>query len=99
MAGKRAARRPQPGFTMSWVYLFTAGLFEIGWPVGLKWAQEPGKQILGAALASFRWQPAAASFIWPRKRSPSAPLMRCGRALAPPEHFWSGFGYLATRAA
>jgi quaternary ammonium compound-resistance protein SugE len=36
---------------MSWVYLFTAGLFEIGWPVGLKWAQEPGKQILGAALA------------------------------------------------
>src|SRR5271165_4343730 len=36
---------------MSWVYLFTAGLFEIGWPVGLKWAQEPGKPILGATLA------------------------------------------------
>jgi quaternary ammonium compound-resistance protein SugE len=36
---------------MSWVYLFTAGLFEIGWPVGLKWAQEPGKLILGVVLA------------------------------------------------
>ncbi len=36
---------------MSWVYLFTAGLFEIGWPVGLKWAQEPGKLIVGVVLA------------------------------------------------
>jgi quaternary ammonium compound-resistance protein SugE len=36
---------------MSWVYLFAAGLAEIGWPVGLKWAQEPGKPIVGVALA------------------------------------------------
>jgi quaternary ammonium compound-resistance protein SugE len=36
---------------MSWVYLFTAGLFEIGWPVGLKWSQEPGKLIVGAVVA------------------------------------------------
>jgi quaternary ammonium compound-resistance protein SugE len=36
---------------MSWVYLVTAGLFEIGWPVGLKWAQEPGKTILGVVVA------------------------------------------------
>jgi quaternary ammonium compound-resistance protein SugE len=36
---------------MSWVYLFTAGLFEIGWPVGLKWAQEPGKLIMGVVVA------------------------------------------------
>ena len=36
---------------MSWVYLFTAGLFEIGWPVGLKWAQEPGKPVVGVTLA------------------------------------------------
>src|SRR6201993_2994987 len=36
---------------MSWVYLFAAGLAEIGWPVGLKWAQEPGKPIIGGALA------------------------------------------------
>jgi quaternary ammonium compound-resistance protein SugE len=36
---------------MSWVYLATAGLAEIGWPVGLKWAQEPGKPILGVVVA------------------------------------------------
>lgn len=26
---------------MGWIYLVLAGLFEIGWPVGLKMAQEP----------------------------------------------------------
>jgi quaternary ammonium compound-resistance protein SugE len=25
---------------MAWTYLTVAGLFEIGWPIGLKWAQE-----------------------------------------------------------
>jgi quaternary ammonium compound-resistance protein SugE len=36
---------------MSWIYLFTAGLAEIGWPVGLKWAQEPGKLLIGVVVA------------------------------------------------
>ena len=36
---------------MSWIYLVAAGLFEIGWPVGLKWAQAPGKLVLGIAVA------------------------------------------------
>src|SRR5439155_18341663 len=36
---------------MAWMYLLVAGLAEIGWPVGLKWAQEPGKPIVGVALA------------------------------------------------
>jgi quaternary ammonium compound-resistance protein SugE len=26
--------------TAAWTYLIVAGLFEIGWPLGLKWAQE-----------------------------------------------------------
>lgn len=26
--------------TSAWTYLVAAGLFEIGWPIGLKWAQE-----------------------------------------------------------
>jgi quaternary ammonium compound-resistance protein SugE len=26
--------------TSAWTYLIFAGLFEIGWPIGLKWAQE-----------------------------------------------------------
>ena len=36
---------------MAWMYLVAAGLAEIGWPVGLKWAQEPGKPIVGILLA------------------------------------------------
>lgn len=31
--------------------LILAGLFEIGWPLGLKLAQSPGKAILGTAIA------------------------------------------------
>lgn len=34
-----------------WIYLFLAGLFEIGWPVGLKIAQEPGRLVVGVSMA------------------------------------------------
>jgi hypothetical protein len=27
------------GAAMAWVYLIAAGLFEVGWPIGLKWAR------------------------------------------------------------
>lgn len=36
---------------MSWVYLILAGLSEIGWPIGLKLAQEPTSRWSGIALA------------------------------------------------
>lgn len=36
---------------MSWVYLVLAGMFEIGWPVGLKMAQEPASRISGIVVA------------------------------------------------
>lgn len=36
---------------MAWVYLIIAGLFEIGWPLGLKLAQQPGWRLLGFGLA------------------------------------------------
>jgi quaternary ammonium compound-resistance protein SugE len=36
---------------MAWVYLICAGLLEIGWPVGLKMAQEPGKTLPGILMA------------------------------------------------
>ena len=35
----------------AWTYLIVAGLFEIGWPVGLKMAQNPGKTVVGIILA------------------------------------------------
>jgi quaternary ammonium compound-resistance protein SugE len=37
--------------SLAWTYLITAGVFEIGWPVGLKMAQTPGKTIAGVILA------------------------------------------------
>jgi quaternary ammonium compound-resistance protein SugE len=36
---------------MIWVYLVLAGLFEIGWPVGLKMTQEPETRWSGIAVA------------------------------------------------
>jgi len=36
---------------MSWIYLILAGLFEIGWPVGLKMAQENETRIMGIIIA------------------------------------------------
>lgn len=38
---------------MAWVYLVLAGLFEIGWPVGLKMAQQAETRITGLVTAIF----------------------------------------------
>lgn len=38
---------------MSWVLLILAGLFEIGWPIGLKMAQQDSTRWLGIAVAVF----------------------------------------------
>lgn len=37
--------------TLAWIYLLVAGLLEIGWPVGLKMAQTPGKAAIGIPVA------------------------------------------------
>ena len=40
--------------TSAWTYLIAAGLFEIGWPIGLKWAQEAQElrgTIIGVVVA------------------------------------------------
>lgn len=36
---------------MSWIYLLFAGLFEIGWPVGLKLAQNSNSRWQGVLVA------------------------------------------------
>lgn len=36
---------------MSWLYLFLAGLLEIGWPIGLKIAQDPTQRVMGITIA------------------------------------------------
>ncbi len=38
---------------MEWLYLISAGIFEIGWPVGLKMAQEEDTRITGVLFAVF----------------------------------------------
>jgi quaternary ammonium compound-resistance protein SugE len=37
---------------MAWVYLLLAGVFEIGWPVGLKMAQQAETRIVGILVAA-----------------------------------------------
>ena len=41
---------------MSWLFLITAGLLEIGWPLGLKYAQQDGYRLAGIAAAVLRSQ-------------------------------------------
>ncbi|MSP06970.1 MAG: multidrug efflux SMR transporter [Candidatus Fonsibacter sp.] len=36
---------------MHWIYLITAGFFEIGWPLGLKLAATPSFKILGPIIS------------------------------------------------
>lgn len=36
---------------MAWLYLISAGVFEIGWPVGLKMAQQHNTRIIGVLIA------------------------------------------------
>lgn len=36
---------------MSWLFLIAAGLLEIGWPLGLKYAQQDGCRLAGIAAA------------------------------------------------
>lgn len=36
---------------MAWIYLVLAGLFEIGWPVGLKMAQQEETRVSGILVA------------------------------------------------
>ena len=36
---------------MSWIYLIAAGLMEIGWPIGLKIAQNPALRWQGVVMA------------------------------------------------
>lgn len=48
---------------MHWIYLFLAGLFEIGWPVGLKMAQEENTRISGIIIAIV-FMAASGALLW-----------------------------------
>ena len=52
----------------AWMYLIIAGILEIGWPVGLKLAQEPSSRMTGVAIAvAFMFT--SGVFLWLAQKS------------------------------
>lgn len=71
---------------MAWVYLIVAGLFEIGWPVGLKLSQTPGRLALGVIIAVM-CMAASGAFLWLAQKT-----IPIGAAYA----VWTGIGAAGT---
>lgn len=71
---------------MSWVYLVLAGLFEIGWPVGLKISQTPATKWLGIAIA-IGFMTLSGALLWLAQRQ-----IPIGIAYA----IWTGIGAAGT---
>jgi len=71
---------------VAWVYLIIAGLFEIGWPVGLKLAQQGQTRALGIVLAAL-FIAASGVFLWLAQRE-----IPIGTSYA----VWTGIGAAGT---
>jgi quaternary ammonium compound-resistance protein SugE len=71
---------------MSWIYLVLAGLFEIGWPVGLKMAQAPSTRIVGILVAVV-FMAISGFLLWMAQRT-----IPIGTAYA----VWTGIGAAGT---
>lgn len=71
---------------MAWIYLFLAGLFEIGWPIGLKIAQAPATRVHGIAIA-VTFMAVSGVLLWLAQRS-----IPMGTAYA----IWTGLGAAGT---
>jgi len=71
---------------MAWVYLVLAGLFEIGWPVGLKIAQAPETRWSGIWVA-VAFMAFSGFFLWIAQRQ-----IPIGTAYA----VWTGIGATGT---
>jgi quaternary ammonium compound-resistance protein SugE len=73
---------------MAWIYLLAAGILEIGWPVGLKLAQEPQTRWPGLAMA-VGFMAASGFLLWLAQRE-----IPIGTAYA----VWTGIGAAGTFA-
>jgi quaternary ammonium compound-resistance protein SugE len=71
---------------MSWVYLFLAGLLEIGWPVGIKISQAPETRWVGIAIA-LSFMALSGYFLWLAQQN-----IPIGTAYA----IWTGIGGAGT---
>jgi quaternary ammonium compound-resistance protein SugE len=67
---------------MAWIYLIVAGLFEIGWPLGLKLSQTTSNKI-GWILFAIVSMSASGLFLWLAQKS-----IPIGTAYA----VWTGIG-------
>jgi len=82
---------------MAWVYLFLAGLFEIGWPVGLYMAQQSETRTIGIVAAVAFMTVSGLLCGLPRNISLLAPPTLYGPALALPELFLSECSFTGIR--
>lgn len=71
---------------MAWIYLIIAGIFEIGWPVGLKLAQQPHLRLTGFSIAIL-FMALSGFFLWLAQRG-----IPMGTAYA----IWTGIGAAGT---
>lgn len=71
---------------MAWIALIFAGLFEIGWPVGLKMAQAPDTRWQGIAMA-VAFMTVSGALLWFAQRT-----IPIGTAYA----IWTGIGAAGT---
>ena len=73
---------------MSWIYLILAGVFEIGWPVGLKMAQAEESRLTGIVIAIF-FMALSGALLWLAQKQ-----IPMGTAYA----VWTGIGAAGTFA-
>lgn len=71
---------------MSWLYLILAGIFEIGWPLGIKLSQTMPSKILGIVLAIVSMV-ASMWFLWVAQKT-----IPIGTAYV----VWTGIGAVGT---
>ncbi len=71
---------------MPWIYLLLAGLFETGWPVGLKLAQNANSRWLGIGIAVV-FMSVSGWFLWLAQKH-----IPIGTAYA----IWTGLGAAGT---
>lgn len=71
---------------MPWIALVVAGIFEVGWPVGLKLAENPPTRMLGLAVAA-GFMLLSGTLLWVAQRQ-----IPIGTAYA----VWTGIGAAGT---
>jgi quaternary ammonium compound-resistance protein SugE len=71
---------------MNWIYLIFAGIFEIGWPLGLKLSQTMPSKVLGISIAVVSMS-LSGLFLWIAQKT-----IPIGTAYA----VWTGIGAVGT---